>query len=500
MLSQQYQEMINYKLINNLTSWCIALMLFVLCTPSAFASWSFQSSGTSEDLSAVDFPVDGSTGYAAGNRGVLLKTSDGGHSWQQLKSQTRNSMLDIDFIDNQTGFAVGANGTLLKTTDGGKRWTALNVGTSEHLYAVDFPVDSNTGYIGGSNRTLLKTTDGGQTWTPQYIADGYVQDIVFPSNNSVGYAVTLYGSLAYVYKTVDGGQNWTQVFYLEDAFIYSMSFPDEQTGYIANHDTYYQHGIWKTSDGGANWSLVTQGATTVPYAVNFPFNALNGFAVGYNGTIMTTQDGGANWTEGNLGVNTTLKDIQFIDNNTAYIVGRAGLIAKTTDGGAPNYFSAYLHPTSSGSVQNFTDISGCSTDWDCVNDQPGNVGIGLPVTAQSLSYVADGSGNRHMFGLDDNALGNVQISEICVAIAATQWIGVYGTLSYQRIGIDPAIVDSNTFYIGNYWYNGPSLHCWNNLNWNANDLNALEIGVKTVAGQRMELGQIFVKVFYQPLP
>ncbi|MBI3188852.1 MAG: hypothetical protein HYZ31_13430, partial [Gammaproteobacteria bacterium] len=263
--------------------------------------------------------------------------------------------------------------------------------------------------------------------------------------------------------------------------------------------SYYQSGIWKTSDGGANWEWVSQGLSVVPRAVDFPVNSQTGFATGLNGGVMTTQDGGATWLEGNLGNNISLNDVKFLDNQTGYVIGSGGFIAKTTDGGAPTYRFSYLHPTAPGTIREFTSISACTTDWDCVNDQSGNIGTGLP-QAMQLDYVADGSGKRHMFALDDNAFGNVRVTEICVSIASTQWNGPYASMSYQRVGIDAAPVDTVPCWVGNYWVMGYTGSCWSNLNWNTNDLNALQIGVKTVNGEWLELSQIYTRVAYQILP
>ncbi|HEX5637495.1 MAG TPA: YCF48-related protein, partial [Gammaproteobacteria bacterium] len=197
MLMQSQQEMINYNcpahLVLNYSSkllYFALLIILLFFTPPASAAWSTLNSGSNEELLTMDFPVNATTGYVGGRRGVVLKTSNGGSTWQKQSSKTTNSILDIDFIDNQTGYAVGANGTLIKTTDGGTRWVALNAGTTAHLYSVNFPLDANTGYIGGANNTLLKTTNGGQTWTPQFIDGGYVMTIVFPVNDQVGYAST----------------------------------------------------------------------------------------------------------------------------------------------------------------------------------------------------------------------------------------------------------------------------------------------------------------------
>jgi len=477
-----------------------AITTIFFITP-AYGDWTALDSGVTTDLSAVDFPANSNTGYVVGNRGTILKTSNAGNSWKKQNSRTRASLKDVDFIDDLTGYAVGLDGTILKTTNGGSSWTALNSGTSLNLYTVNFPVDANTGYVGGDSRTLLKTTDGGQTWTPQFGPDGYVRDIIFPQNSQSGYISTIYGTLGYIYKTTDGGQNWTRVLWLEDASPYSMSFPvDDQVGYVANHDTYSRHGIWKTSDGGANWDFVTAGITAVPVAVDFPVNAQTGFAGGYAGAILQTNDAGTSWTEGGIGINTTLRDVHFVDNSTGYAVGNNGVIVKSSNGGTPQEETVYLHPTASGSVNTFTHITSCSADWDCVNDQTGNLGTGLPETVNSRDYVADGSGNRAMFALDDGVLGsNSSVSKICVSLAATQYNGSRASISYQRVGIDPAPIDTAAFWV-TYWYNGMASHCWSNLNWSASELDALEIGVKSVSGKWLEASQLYVKVFYTASP
>lgn len=476
--------------------WIIGLCTLLTCvlTTTAFADWSLLNSGTSADLLAVDFPFDATTGFAVGRNGTILKTTNAGNSWKKQKSRTRKRLSDVAFVTNDIGFVVGDDGKFLKTTNGGTTWTALSTGTTQDLFAVTFPVDANTGYIGGANGTLRKTTDGGQTWVAQNTVQGWVKEIVFPEDSSTGYASTVYGTLGYIYKTTDGGQNWTQVFFLYDAFLDSMSFVDNQLGYVANHDTYTQHGIWQTADGGATWQLVTAGLTSVPVAVDFP-DSQTGFAVGFSGALLSTTDGGAHWTEGTLGVSTRLEDVYFVTNSTGYLVGDNGVIAKTTDGGAPAVQIVYMHPTGPGSINTFTDQVGCTDDWDCVNDQGGNLGTGIPDTVHSGSYVADGSGNRAMFALDDGVLSAGQtVSEICVSIAATQFNGPYASLSYQRIGIDASPVDSVAFWIGSYWYNGIKTHCWSNLNWTASALDALEIGVKSVSGKWIQAAQLYATV------
>lgn len=481
--------------LRKITLFTIALLVYA----PAYADWTVLKSGTTYDLKAVDFPVDESTGFVVGNRGTILKTVDAGNSWSVSKTRTKTNLLDVDFINNKVGYASGANGILLKTVDGGNSWDQLNSGTTQHLYSVHFPVDEFTGYAGGAVSTLLKTTDGGISWQPQTIAGGYVYDIVFPVNNLTGYASAIYGTLGFIYKTVDGGSNWYKVLDLEDASLKSMSFPeDDLTGYVTNNDTYTQHGIWKTVDGGNSWKLITRGITSVPMAIDFPLNNQFGVSVGYSGNTMNTTDTGMSWFEGNVGVKNTLVGLDMVNNKTGFAVGSAGLILKTGSAGAAAIESIYLHPSSMGSINSFSQMTGCNVDWDCVNDQLSNMGSGLPASVNSRDFLADGSGNRVMFGLDDAAiLPGEKVVKICISLAATQWNGPRASLSYQRLGIDATPVDSVTFWIGSYWYSGLASYCWDNLQWSDMDMDSLEIGLKTQEGQWIEAAQIFVKAYVQ---
>src|SRR5689334_6126344 len=62
--------------------------------------------------------------------------------WQNPLPQG-NTLQDFSFVDTNNGFAVGARGTILRTTDGGTSWDILASGTDDDLYGVAF-TDSNT--------------------------------------------------------------------------------------------------------------------------------------------------------------------------------------------------------------------------------------------------------------------------------------------------------------------------------------------------------------------
>jgi hypothetical protein len=68
--------------------------------------------------------VDANTGYVVGSVpnsgfGIIMKTIDGGISWDYQKSAAVYPTVSVYFPDANSGYTVGYSGTILKTNDGG---------------------------------------------------------------------------------------------------------------------------------------------------------------------------------------------------------------------------------------------------------------------------------------------------------------------------------------------------------------------------------------------
>ncbi|MBK7856282.1 MAG: hypothetical protein IPJ79_16570 [Bacteroidetes bacterium] len=138
----------------------IVLLLFAQLALSlvAVAQWIIQPSGISGSILQSVVFTNANTGYVVGNGGVILKTINGGASWTQQTSGTSNDLFEASFLNEDTGYAVGYMGTILKTTNGGINWLPQISGTTNQLSSVSF-VDANTGYAAGGAfgvQTILK--------------------------------------------------------------------------------------------------------------------------------------------------------------------------------------------------------------------------------------------------------------------------------------------------------------------------------------------------------
>ena len=58
--------------------------------------------------------VNSSTGYACGDNGVLLLTTNSGETWSTVESGTTKNLYSIFFPTSTVGYAVGASGTVIK--------------------------------------------------------------------------------------------------------------------------------------------------------------------------------------------------------------------------------------------------------------------------------------------------------------------------------------------------------------------------------------------------
>ncbi len=257
--------------------------------------------------------------YAPGSTGVRVDVVT--VAWSQQTSNTGNDLAQVVFPSSAIGFAVGNSGTVLKTTNAGTDWNVLSSGSTADLRAVCF-VNEKTGWIGGTLGTIKKTNDGGATWNAQNSGIDYPINILQFADANNGWAMDIDNFL----RTTNGGSTWTRVTTGPSEGLLSLHMLNASTGFLG---TTFGN-VYKTTDGGAVWSMVGSPGGYYP-KIRFA-NESKGFMAGNGNTIAMTADGGASWN--NVYFNSgSLNDIFVQNENTVYVVGESNTIYKTTDGG-----------------------------------------------------------------------------------------------------------------------------------------------------------------------
>ena len=133
-----------------------------------------QSSGTSEVLQAIS-PVSDETVWIGGHGGVILRTVDGGATWDRVPAPGGDSLQfrDIHGFSSRVAVALTAGqgpvSRIYRTADGGESWTLrfLMDEPEGFLDCLDF-WDGRRGFAYGDNFDgvpyILVTDDGGRSW------------------------------------------------------------------------------------------------------------------------------------------------------------------------------------------------------------------------------------------------------------------------------------------------------------------------------------------------
>lgn len=175
----------------------------------------------------------------------ILRTKNGGITWDTLLSIFDQSRLHLSFISKDIGYAIALN-NFYKTTDGGNNWTFLfnpqipSNSSDEFLLDAQFISESN-GFI-VTNDSLYVTTDAGQNWSaPIFVGSQTGNNNVYRGHYGSENILFFIGDQG-IYKSSDGGLNYKLINELIDnnrQFLPNSLFMlDEKRGFISASHTY----------------------------------------------------------------------------------------------------------------------------------------------------------------------------------------------------------------------------------------------------------------------
>ena len=101
------------------------------------------------------------TQWRVGRRGSIQKADETG-GWTRIASGVDDDLFDITFAGT-TGWAVGHEGTVLRSADGGRTWQRVAAPIAEDLVHVSSQGAQQAQVISRSGK-IFTTTDSGQSW------------------------------------------------------------------------------------------------------------------------------------------------------------------------------------------------------------------------------------------------------------------------------------------------------------------------------------------------
>ncbi len=332
-------------------------------------SWTLITSGVGSSYSIVGLSMPSvDTAYASAYGVGVIRSTDGGLTWQPTATSAPTGSRALHFSDALTGVVVGNGGNIHRTNDGGATWVQASSGVTQNILALT--VQGNVMLAAGGSGNILRSTNAGATWTVLAVGTGTtVHQSITLSPEGVG----IIGTNGRINGTVDFGATW-QLLRLGTfhTLLGKVAFQNDLVGATIGYQTSggLESGLLRTTDGGRNWSNAGSGGlgihllpsgigclgggsgsfarTTdafdtriqangpdVAIRCTWSIDANTHFVAGgavYGGIYRTT-NAGSTWVRVLDVGNITISDLWFVNSQQGYAVGEYGDNYRTMDGG-----------------------------------------------------------------------------------------------------------------------------------------------------------------------
>lgn len=315
------------------------ILSLLIITQSLYSqgNWEKIDSPTNQTLYKIFFS-DSLNGWAVGDSGTVIYTSNGGVNWDLQSSNVSTAIKSLFFLNNRLGWALTQSienfpyyTKILNTTNGGLNWLVTDYPEENILFNTVYFIDSLIGFMGGGQQSIVRTEDGGLNWREAELSGTFSNLPVFGFeffNHDYGFA---FGGIrdftGIIWKTVDGGLNWfsqavnpdpvIQLRFLDSINIIGITYDPELT-YTA---------LVRSTNAGEDWSYELLEIFGVAYSLSIRNVNEWWSPLGYEG-LLVTRDSGTTWQKIILNDSLPFYDIVFIDSTKGFTVGGEGAIYK----------------------------------------------------------------------------------------------------------------------------------------------------------------------------
>lgn len=267
---------------------------------------------------------------AAGERGVIVLSDDGGTTWRQAAVPVSVTLTALHFPNSNDGWAAGHDGAVLHSGDGGETWIKQFDGD-----------DANRMTLADAENRIaaLKADPAGAEEDAAFIADDAQAAVAFgPSrpllsvwfrDRLVGYAAGSYGQ---IFQTRDGGKSWRSLAPRIDnpeGLHYSAVGPAPGGGVLLAGEGGRVCLSW---DEGEGWRVVVASAQTPLYGA--AATADGGLlAYGFGGRMFRSADRGESWAPVQSPTSRTLAAAATLDDGALALADAGGGVIVSRDGG-----------------------------------------------------------------------------------------------------------------------------------------------------------------------
>jgi photosystem II stability/assembly factor-like uncharacterized protein len=385
--SQTDRSIYGISFADEKNGWAVGRRGFIIHTSDGGDTWDLQETPRkpAQHLFSVH-AIDANHAWIVGEWGGRYATADGGKTWQDLSflvDETHPSFAyltefelekfrqgeriyddlffnDILFVDSTHGWMIGEYGKIYRTEDGGANWTEAEILGDVRLDPIEFPKLEKEiprelwpqlfkaaeqlqekeflriaiqGYL---TEAELRAK-GGETVLADERAEA-VRDFLEGEGISQE-RIRVIGTTPLDQETVDMAafarskvreKAIVEIEVLETPFLFDVAFNDRDHGVIAGLGGVILH----SEDGGKTWRYSQSDSRQAFFSIGIGRAAV--VAVGEKGLRRVSLDGGQTFQDPEKGfppLFTFMRDLRFGNGETGWVVGAAGTILRSTNGG-----------------------------------------------------------------------------------------------------------------------------------------------------------------------
>lgn len=301
------------------------LNIFYACKKDSYAINTVQVH-SGEGYKLHDIKKIGDTYVTCGGDRYLyskvLKSQDAGYTWTEMPQALDKAMFQITLVDENIYYGACLDGKLLKTTDGGTTWQ-VHQSIWRHAYAIAHSGADTIVACGAWNTNMgviFRSYDGLNQIDFDSTYNHDMRSVWMLDNNTV-----LIGGYGIFLRSTDAGRTWDVIEDLKNTFFTSIFFVNRKEGYAAG----YEGNVFKTLDAGLTWKKVLDGNHFLQKRIHINqmsfYDENHGIAACNEGYILYTSDAGKNWRE--------MQAFDKYDINGIYLDSYKNGVAVTDEGG-----------------------------------------------------------------------------------------------------------------------------------------------------------------------
>jgi photosystem II stability/assembly factor-like uncharacterized protein len=265
---------------------------------------------------------DVDNGWAVGDQGTIVHTTDGGTTWVKQESGITEHLQDVEFLNNQTGIAIGVFAALLKTDDGGEHWTDISKKIKEEEKELQFFIDQGGVPVEEEESAVEEELDFVEEGMP--VLEPLLNDIFFVDSQN-GWIAAEEGNIFY---TPDAGNTWQKQESPSNEDLFAVCFKNPQEGWITGLNGLLLH----TQDGGTTWEV--QECPIEESLFGIAVTESRGYAVGNAASMIKSTDGGKTWevfTPGDLILYSWFRAIEHVEGKFVAVGGLGTILISEGD-------------------------------------------------------------------------------------------------------------------------------------------------------------------------